>query len=768
MTAPSLSHWLKVDLTLKHKEDLSTKTISLTNRVEIGDTSSDHWPLLLSINGIGTSSDDVSVLANAGSIIINDELGSFGVERKFSDLLNRYVVIDQDIEILYATTETTSENPTSYATIFKGKAYDWNVTNDRERQLLTISFDSRVLSKRYLTKKITPEEFTSAPSRSIFKTLPVIIGEDVQVRPILIAADADESPEYAYATTLGEDFPCGGVTAYYTRDAKGEYVEVQSASAVATPVFSGDTAAAGNHVVSNGEAANIFKLSTDTSYNYIITQVDVRFDGAGPQTYDGTLGLKIYEGTTSVLAGTSYEMPSSVIIASGTRNTSDYDTSLDGGGDVYISFTLERPAVLKSDRTYFVGVAHDPDVGYALLSVRAANGGTTRSWNKLPGGEWKIGTASRQLDFLAYGVKFSDNPDSSASLVNSEGLGHSYFELTQRTAITGINNPDLTRLEFIIATDGLKDDSSGTVTGSADLLITKVHHAVSLLSQEWDGSAWSASAFWDFSAYSSLFDASRTISGYTTSEVSFSDWLRDICRNTACKVVLRKNGKLGLYTYGSNQTSAATFTQENSKVIRSTQLDASYVVNRITIAHAKQLLDFNAQNIPTEGVSTDYTEVLKWNKNTSFDVATLVGNSEELYGPRELANTLYDWLAERTASQNVPAVLAQYFLNKYSEPPIYAVIEVPFSYYEDLEPQLMVKIKHPSLPTYKGSSPNTTLPHFEGDLIEPSGGYVLTRAQTYHGQIEAMEINFNGDSVPSLELTCRLITNPNDPTYIPT
>lgn len=124
----------------------------------------------------------------------------------------------------------------------------------------------------------------------------------------------------------------------------------------------------------------------------------------------------------------------------------------------------------------------------------------------------------------------------------------------------------------------------------------------------------------------------------------------------------------------------------------------------------------------------------------------------------------FDWVDTTTQAET----LTRYYLINFNEPPIYVQLEVPFSYYSVATPLAVVKIKHPSLPTYFGSSSNTNLPHWSGSSIEPTHGYVLTRAKTYYGQIEGVEVRFDSESVPTLVLTCRLLLNPNDPTYLPT
>ncbi len=534
MTTPELSHWLKVDITLKHMGDLSTKTISVTNRAEISDTDSDSWPILEQISRLGSSSDRESILPDAGNLRIIDSIGSFGVERKFSDLFERYTLIDQPIEIFYASTQAETLDPASYTSVFKGKGLDWVISTDSVIPLIDIRFDARLFAKRFISRRVNNLDFTNAPSKSIGKHLPIVIGAGVQVRPVQISADGATIPTYAYATTLASEHPVSGVANYYVK-VENEYKEVRSASAVSTAVFDSTAGVANSSILP--EYACFLNHDPSTE-NYIITQVQIYLtdivNGAFGAVVDGLITLRIYEG---VLNDSS--IPSDKVVAIATRDGTEIDTLITTTPfEGWVDFTLDKPLIMTSSNGYWLSIQQEvitavgsnPTDGVTIYAVRDSTiGGDI--YTKTSTGTWKDSTLNGIFNYKFYGVKFTDDPSGTA--VDNQGLAYADVELTQTTAISGYTNPDISKLDLIFSVNGLKDDSSGTITGSANSLIERVDHAVKLLAQEYSASTgWALSSSWSFSGYSSTYYQGNTIKGKSEGEETFEGFLRKICRNS--------------------------------------------------------------------------------------------------------------------------------------------------------------------------------------------------------------------------------------------
>lgn len=737
--------------------DLSTKTISVTNRAEISDTDSDSWPILEQISRLGSSSDRESVLPDAGNLRIIDSIGSFGVERKFSDLFERYTLIDQPIEIFYASTQAETLDPASYTSVFKGKGLDWVISTDSVIPLIDIRFDARLFAKRFISRRVNNLDFTNAPSKSIGKHLPIVIGAGVQVRPVQISADGATIPTYAYATTLASEHPVSGVASYYAKNNEGRYVAVDSA-ATTTTVLYGNATESGKNNASYGSQTTVAKPFTVTT-PYIAT----------------SLGLSVYktigvdsEVLTVELRAADRIQRTAPYLAPGTilaKSVYDLSTVSSTAARYDLDLILDKPVILETGETYYFVSYYSNIAGTGKLNTYYDSTVEETAYSPVftteNDGLWSAqtypGAQSSKWYWKVYGIVLTDTPTGLET--NNSGLAYAQFTVTQRELEA--NNTDISKIDWIISVNGLKDDSSGSISGVADALIERVDHAVKLLAQEYSASTgWALSSSWSFSGYSSTYYQGNTIKGKSEGEETFEGFLRKICRNSAAKIVLVDSAQMALYLWGAEVDSTATFDQENSKIIRVSKLDASHVVNDLTIAYNKELITFDAINISTEGIPAEYTSVLRRNSDTNSSLSNLALYSESIYGKRYLSDIYFDLLASDTLADRI----AQYYLTTFTEPPVYVQIEVPFEYYTTLDNLDVITIKHPSLPCYFGSSPNAQLPHFEGEEIDPNQGMNLTRAKRYRAQIEGIVINFNSDAVPTLLLTARLLLNPNDPT----
>lgn len=171
--SPSLQHWYKVAVTLNALDGSGTTTVYFTNRVAVGvaATAITH-PLLRDINGINfTLGQDGTAVQSQGSIVIADSFGSFGEERRFSDMFERYTACDQNVTISDSTSAISSTAPT-YTERWSG--YIRSVSKDADTVTLTV--DGNVTLVQYLCVVINETIFPNAPAKSLGKKLPVIFG----------------------------------------------------------------------------------------------------------------------------------------------------------------------------------------------------------------------------------------------------------------------------------------------------------------------------------------------------------------------------------------------------------------------------------------------------------------------------------------------------------------------------------------------------------------------------------------------------------------
>lgn len=215
MPQQQVSHWLSITLTLVNKSTLVETNISLINKPQLdpgnADGNAQYYPILIGGTRMGTASDREMILSEAGSITINNAIGSFGVDRKFSDILDRHEIIDQQIYILYGTSTLEGLKADTYISAYYAKVLDWTHAIDQNQPVVDIRFDAKVIPKRVINRKIDTDLFSAAMFSSIGKSLPVVFGSDIQVKPIKVSSDtaSTTSTSHAYATTLSDEHQIG-------------------------------------------------------------------------------------------------------------------------------------------------------------------------------------------------------------------------------------------------------------------------------------------------------------------------------------------------------------------------------------------------------------------------------------------------------------------------------------------------------------------------------------------------------------------------------
>lgn len=759
------SHWLSVTITLINKSDLTETTVKFYNKAVLGSNEqtevTDGWPLLIGGTRIGSTSDRESILFDAGSITINNSIGSFGVDRKFSDILERYEIANQDIIIYYGTSAPAGRYPTTTQTAFLVKVLDWSHSIDQGVPTLDIRFDARKFPRRVVNRKIDSDLFNAAPFSSIGKSLPVIFGADVQVKPIYISTETNNSsPAWAYATTLASEHPVGGISAYYAKDVKGTYQQVSSASSTSAFLYGNNFASGKNSAGYGSNTVRAVPFTPTTAYVVTSGYLAIK-KNLGTDNESMTIEIRASDRNQTT---TPTSAPGTILA----KGVCDLATLSSAAGEYQLEIPFDKAIVLQPSTTYYF-VSYYSNKSTTGLTLMYYDGGISETayntaYTTEADGLWVTSATAKSFQWYwqLKGVVFNDFPSGTAT-ADSHGLGAAYFYLTQKSFT---EMPQIQNLDFVVAVNGLKDDSSGTITGTPSATITGIADAIELMSQTWDGSAWSpdtgVSGNWNFNDFSSTYAADIAITGATNGQTTFEQWLRDVCRNTATKIVQTstQGGQLTPYCWGTTRTSAATFTQENSKVTRLEQSNPSFVINKTTIAYSKRLIYFDSLIAASQGVSSDYTAILNLHDATSAEYTSLIGNSEAIYGERSLADIFFNWIDSLALATRV----ARFYLTNYNEPPKYVNVEAPFDRFGTLSNMNVVTIINPSLPNYYGGIPNAKLPHYLGETVDVTLGYNLCEALPYRAQIEGKTLTFNEDAAPTLNLVCRLLTNPNDPT----
>lgn len=760
MTAASSSYWLIVKITGKLFTDGTSKTFYFSTRPVLDSTATTYYPIILSVSAIGQDHDRLAPANRTGSVTLYDGMNSFGVERKFSDFLQRYSFVDQTIEIYIQSTAIDTETFSLPSSNWKGKITDIQ----RSGAEITISAESRVFKRKPITRRISPTDFTAAPLKSAGKHLPIILGSNVQVSPVLITAEGPaESNEWAYATTYKNTFGNIGIQAYYVKDEEGDFREVLSAASTSTPVATLAKATTTHQSDEADIAISFLSGIGGASNNNVITHASVWWYPVGAPFTDGvTFIYEIWEDTLPSIADVLGEK-----VGEGTR----YYSSQSWSAETEVEICFSKPIITKQDVGYYlVTKVREDTTSITNYFVRSAKSSTT-SYLKFDEAQnqWVLFTDNEWF-YSIYGAAFTDTPTPSSNFTN-EGLGASTFEVEQRAAPTGMTLPDISKLEWVVEVNGLKDDGSGSVSGTPGTLFTRPDQAIFALSYEWGGSSFSASGDWYSPGASSPYtNPSRSVGGALEGEVFFEDAVRQICENSASRVYQRNDGYLVVYAWGSHLDLSLRLGPHECRVENWTVLDPSNVINSVRMSYAHSLIYFNELRAAIDDIPGDYTGYLTLN-STDVQGAVILGTSETLYGKRYLDNSVFPLINDSTSARSV----AISYLAQFRHPPVYCDVIVPYdpvySYgpnfdpATDLQPLEVIEVTHPEFPAYFGSSYSSKLPDYSGTLVEVNSGYDYMRAETYRMQIESRAIEFSTGSAPVIRWRCRVLTNaPYDPT----
>lgn len=774
MTTPTIETWYYVQIVLKSLVDGSTtKTVKLSNRpmIDEADGSTIYFPILKQLNNIGSQMGDYIPNRVSGSIVLDNSPSSFGFDRKFSDLLERYTILGQPVTIYsaYTTLDDTTINA-EFALDWTTTGLTWEIRGDD----LIIQVAEQSLPLHVVSKLIDASTYVGAASpatESYGKYLPMIFGDNVPVKAIPFNYTAtNEDVRYAWGASFGSNFLNSGPTAYYAKDHTGTYQNITNPASSSTALFQSTCSGGSSAVLTNSSYG--YTLGAASSTCYILRGGKIKLNGASVGgTPTGKLEFKLVEASA---ASTGPDESSTV--ASASVNKSDYTSGYNGSSDFFVEFSFNKPAVMRANVAYILLVSGSDEVAYPSAIIVGAGGfGQWVKPNGTTGMGWNVSGATNGTTMEFYGVRFSGT-GVNVSSIDSSGIGATSTLLSQKTAATGQTNPDLNKLDLVFVVSGITDDVSGTITGSASARVLAPQHVLKALDLRYDGSSWTTTgsqidatrfstaiaAHGETSSSSTTKPYPRQISGFSEGRKTAADLMREVCRNSAFRIG-RYNGSskpFTLWAWGDTQQAAAVITDEDSQLLTCKTLGAETVINRALMNYNKDLrysdppgqgsLKNYASNIVADGAGATYG-----NYSSGLSIA--------LYGRRELGDNAFEYIS--TNLSNFAAAMAQFYLRVYPFPFVYAELEVPMFKYRTLEIFDVIEIVHPGLPSYFGSTSNARLPYYSGAVTDLCAGQYWKRGKRYRAQIEGKTLNYNLSGFPTIKLNCRLLLNTGiDPT----
>ena len=658
-----------------------------------------------------------------GKIILNNTKNSLAIDRQFSDYLEKYTPIAQTIDIYKAIVPVDNKETNPNFTLVCSDVIKGYKFNGRDNSI-TLDLRSNPLPEKTTTYEIQKEIFTNVPANAISKNVPLVFGSDVEVDTVNVGGDGTYEGYFCYGTTFSTKFINDGVQNYYAKNNSGEYEEISSATTTTTDHY-------GYGFSSYGGTYSYFEINKETfipfhpSYSFSTPYkvvygcvVKIHEDSYTNSGWEGKISVKIYQSLTNDGFSSS--------LGQGSVDKSTYSASFGTAFDIYIPF--DKPIVLH---TYggqpwisVVNSTSDEDNGVVYVAAEVPSGtpisGYLGLWRKIQQSNelvfspyFEVGDASPQGNYIPrikiYCLKLTDTttPHTSAR-DEANGLATSYIKVERDSS--NFSDPDIQDLQMQVKIDGLRDDSSGSITGTAYQLLVSAHHIVELLcAWDWNGTSWVDSGRFDASFQSDSHDQltlagsgyPRIITGSTTNRMTNSQVISEICRNNACWLVhIPSTGKLGLYAWGLPVDTTEVLTDADIQLQEFYAEFDGAILNDIKVNYNKKVINVSFNEfvrIFYKTRSNSQTYVLNHSNNSA-----LLGESFDTFGVRDLRDNIFNFIGDAVSAESVANFLAR----TYDFPAEFSNIVVLHNQYPDLKPFDVVALTSSKLPSDIGTNSN--------------------------------------------------------------
>lgn len=782
MTSAVFNYFLRADITLATYTAgaKSTITVSCVNK-PLKDSSSvaTYWPILESVGEVNLQAGEVLPTVSVGSITLRNDIGSFGADRKFSDLLQRYTPTDQDVTVYVGASANDSDTVSSWTQVAKVKSATWEHAANGATLSISITpfrFDEKVLT---LDVAQTVSGMENAPTSSLGRAVPLLVGTSLDVLPIRITADGATTARYAVGTCLYQHLKNVTSSAVvYTKNFMDEWEPVEnvlsiyedSSASVSAGTYTLNTYA--ERVVNFGQGARV-----------LVTGVKLYARGNGLAVSTARLKVTLYR--ADIYTNNIIEEVTSGLLDLANYNSQNAASTT--SFEVKISF--DQPAFL-SNYDDSGGVRYQYALGFSVTDYQA--GDLSLHYTSLALSGWVRDTAdsAQGFEFLYVSsmnalkmqlqtvtIAYTDH----VSTFTASGLTYTQLQISQFSPDTGQSNPALDSLPIMVTgMQGLSTYAGGTVS-------YKPNELGGYLSYVWSGSAWTDPSTFDTSTlsshYAALYDGtsyrSRVARGVFDGRVTASQVLTEIGRGTASRVGVLSTGKPFFYPWGYTATAAADIPAADIIPLSWQQRDISTVVNQAVISVGRSPR-FIGQDFKEPGRVDGYQYTTDFSSVNFAQVAAMTEECRAMFGNKPLGNgTFVIWPVAAGSgistylgnSSSEGSVLADYYLARFGKPLTYASFVVPWNRYSSLKMFDVVNFQHPEFPAFYGTDPEPPNPVITDSAtsavsrIDPNIGYEWVRAEPYRGLIEGISYVLAVEHAPAIRLTVLVLLNqPLDPT----
>ncbi len=765
-----------VELNFRKKSDNTLKTIYISERsFESGylwTGSPEIFGLIDQINGFGQSMGEVISINESGSISVKATIGTLAYNMRLYDLLNDYILVNQPIQgFSFQKPRDTIGDIADKVSEFSGKVANYKINISSE--IFTIEVNSNDFSTEIVNSKfddLENAELTSSIFRFPIESADILLGNKNSFAPIIfgdpkqviatpliqyLSLNADNklfasSVLYGISSKLGE-FTYSLVDGNsYVRDYFNNIISLDTpvGGSVNSLEQGTDVSPTEFDCYRAGAVAKYYFPITTTGVSAIFHGIQLTCKGSS-LAFDttGQLKIRLLKRQTDITVFPSFiEIPNSRVEI----NKFLYDTEIGLSAQYRINLFFSKPMYIRPTDVFYLEVEESGFAGAKELIFIGRQGGSS-------------------VKPIFYSVKNSSNDnyiDSGFDIPSLGGTG----TFNSRLLICSLVANDLNNFisveaynskpssgdtvsdlklyieserflidSFIYETEGLGDDTSGTITGIPSQLITSSYHILKALYYLQNGLSLTG---WDELRFPDAEGKSLKLGGVEYKSRTYRQLMLDIAEAGSSAIIKNRDGSVSTWAYTCEQDVKAIITERNCVLESIETMGVESIVNRFSLAYNKTEVPYNASASDTKSFNDNLIKVSS--------------ESQAIYGVLEPDATFLEnsWIDTFDSADRY----TQYKIDQMEFERFRFNIRVPFWFdnYRELELWDLVFLSHIGLPSSGGALPPHKTKNL-GEGVDWAIGDVLRHARSYLCRIVKRKPVYSKGREPEIIFTLRTL-----------
>lgn len=772
---------LLVQLTFAKKADGTLKTIYISDRSFASDylypTSPEVFGILDSVSGFGQSMGEIVSKNQSGTVALKSVIGTLAFNKRVSDLLDEYVIVNQDIRgWSFEKSPGQQGDISDLVAEFVGKVAKPKIDPVAQLLILEVNsndFSTEIVNQRYdgiesqlLNHPDYQTGFTFQLEKSgINNYAPIIFGlaKQVIINKLALINYPTLGGDFFASKIIGSGFSIiAGLAAFRSLasysisgyrelyglkpDSTNKYLPAYFNGDAVAGFFSGPGANNGTFDFWNGGNVRIIYVPLDLSdaSPFVFNAMRLNLNGIIAGGWTGEVEIQI---------GKTRLSPSAVnFYFEEVQGARAKVAKTDFASRDYLDFNFEQIFIRDPEARYYIKIVESGLTVGANILLTYTNGSLPVYYqvpNKLYDGEaFIVGpsiSAVRQLILYATWFDSAEGNPWNDQLISSDNyITHEFVSYDSANSLTLKNN--LTDVDnLILNLDGMADNPDGDITGVpsiaplCDQILNKAYYILKALYYSQNKQSligWDESRFPDAEARSVI------VGGVEYNAKTYRQLMLEIAEAGSGALIKNRNGTVSFWTYTCEQTPVDIIAERDCILESIDSLGVESIVNSMGLA-------YNKKETPMQVSSIEQTYFQDYMLKTD-------ANSQAVYGvlqPDEVFQSNV-WIDNfDTANRYTDFKIQQQAFERYE-----FTIVVPYwkKRYRFHELWDLLWLSHTELPSRYGAlPPNKTKPLGEG--VDWAIGDVLRHAKSFMCRIVDRQPIFTKGQETGLRFVLRTV-----------